>query len=98
MFMTTENDMVEEVVPRDVSTLLDMESWDDLTDAEVRLLIDYKVQVAVNSEENRAAREANAQAAGAVVAIAQRAYEESQAFRARIFEGSIMLQGVDSIE
>lgn len=77
--MTTEGEIIEYV--RDINVLLEMDSYQDMSDAEIQSIIDYKVEQAKiegalderNSEDSagraqiRAARLENVQRANAVL-------------------------------
>lgn len=59
--MTTENDEIIEVTPRSISVLLSLDTYQDMTDEEINLVLDFKIQEAVSSANNQAIREQNAQ-------------------------------------
>lgn len=59
--MPTENDEIIEVEPRSISVLLSLGTYQDMTDEEIDMVLDFKIQEAVNSANNQAVREQNAQ-------------------------------------
>lgn len=59
--MPTENDDTIEVAPRDISVLMNLDTYQDMTDEEINMVLDFKIQEAVNSANNKAVREQNAQ-------------------------------------
>lgn len=92
--MTTESDNLAPLPDRSVSELLNLGTYQGMTDSEIQSIIDYKVDMAVSSEENRALREANAQAAMMVVELERQSCEESSAMLNSLLEGSILLRRV----
>ena len=75
--MPTENENVIPIV-RDINILLHMESYQDMTDEEIDLLIEYKINEAISNYENSAymdyaleSRAANIGAADAMNTAAQ---------------------------
>lgn len=92
--MTTENGNMVELPDRSVADLLNLDTYQGMTDSEIQSLIDWHVSNAVSSEENRVVREAQAQAAMKVVSIEQQAYEESSAMLNRLLSGSLLLRSV----
>lgn len=55
--MPTENESLQPIV-RDISTLLSLDTYQDMSDEEIDLLIDYKIQLALDSEEQTAKMDA----------------------------------------
>lgn len=55
--MPTENEELQPIV-RDINILLSLDTYQGMSDEEIDLLIDYKIQVALDSEEQTARMEA----------------------------------------
>lgn len=66
---TEENELIE--IVRDISVLMNMESYQDMSDAEIDLLIAYKIERALENYENSAYMDYAQESRDACLAAAQ---------------------------
>lgn len=88
--MTTENNDS----PRDINVLLALDTYQGMTDEEIDMIIDYKVEVGVKSEVSRECINAQIDACNSLIAISAEAKNIAYEKLSKALNRNLMLERV----
>ncbi len=95
---TTETSETVELPDRSISELLSLGTYQGMTDSEIELLLEWKIQNAVSSENNKAIREQNARTNALILQSQQAMIDETRAALDSLRSIPLSLKSVEGAE
>lgn len=93
--MTTENGTMQQLPDRSVGQLLELGTYQGMTDTEIESLIDFKIRIALTNAENLAVMNAQMDAANEMIRLAQDSADHSREVLDTLLAGSVLLRRVE---